>query len=73
MDFVCDSYSRSEHLKAVPESLESLMVEKHLYQAVSLLVQSAKQINTQEMLDIGAMADLRIYFTSQENVSFIHE
>ncbi|KIY45798.1 hypothetical protein FISHEDRAFT_48635 [Fistulina hepatica ATCC 64428] len=55
-----------EHLKGVPDLLETLMSEKRLLQAAVLLVRSLKIINNPEMLDIGAVADLRIYLNSQE-------
>ncbi|KAL4241814.1 Exocyst complex component Sec8 [Abortiporus biennis] len=55
-----------EHLRSVPDVLESLISEKRLLQASALLVRSLKMINKQDMLDIGALADLRIYLVSQE-------
>ena len=42
------------------------MSEKRLLQASVLLVRSLKIINKQEMLEIGAVADLRSYLSSQE-------
>ncbi|KAK7064373.1 Sec8 exocyst complex component-specific domain-containing protein [Favolaschia claudopus] len=55
-----------EHLKSVPDLLETLMSEKRLLQASVLLVRSLKIINKSEMLEIGAVADLRSYLNSQE-------
>ncbi|KAI0347837.1 Sec8 exocyst complex component-specific domain-containing protein [Trametopsis cervina] len=55
-----------EHLRAVPDVLESLISEKRLLQAAVLLVRSLKLINKQDMLEIGALADLRSYLTSQD-------
>lgn len=55
-----------EHLKSVPDLLETLMSEKRLLQASVLLVRSLKIINKQDMLEIGAVADLRSYLSSQE-------
>jgi hypothetical protein len=57
-----------ERLKLVPDALESLMSEKRLLQAAILLVRSLKTINNQDMLEIGAVADLRSYLTGQESV-----
>jgi hypothetical protein len=51
--------------------LESLISEKRLLQAAVLLVRSLKTIKKQDMLDIGAVADLRAYFVGQESVSTI--
>ncbi len=62
--------SRSEYLRSVPDVLESLISEKRLLQAAVLLVRSLKLINKQDMLDIGALSDLRSDLTSQETVSY---
>ncbi|VDB99571.1 unnamed protein product [Peniophora sp. CBMAI 1063] len=56
-----------ERLKLVPDVLESLMSEKRLLQASILLVRSLKTINKQDMLEIGAVADLRSYLVGQES------
>jgi exocyst complex component 4 len=48
--------------------LESLISEKRLLQAAILLVRSLKTINKQDMLDVGAVADLRAYLVGQESV-----
>ena len=63
------SVTLREHLKSVPDLLETLMSEKRLLQASVLLVRSLKIINKQEMLEIGALSDLRTYLSSQETVS----
>jgi hypothetical protein len=55
----------------VPDTLESLISEKRLLQASVLLVRSMKTIGKQDMLDIGAVADLRSYLVGQESVSLI--
>ncbi len=52
----------------VPDVLESLISEKRLLQAAGLLVRSLKTIKNQDMLDIGAVADLRAYLIGQESV-----
>jgi exocyst complex component 4 len=53
----------------VPDVLETLMSEKQLLQASALLVRNLKIINKPDMLEIGAVSDLRAYLTSQEVVS----
>lgn len=58
----------SEHLKTVPDLLETLMSEKRLLQAAILLVRSLKIINKPDMLEIGAVSDLRSYLVGQETV-----
>ncbi|RPD82339.1 hypothetical protein L226DRAFT_541685 [Lentinus tigrinus ALCF2SS1-7] len=55
-----------EHLKSVPDALESLILEKRLLQAAALLVRSLKLINKPDMMDIGAVSDLRSYLVGQE-------
>lgn len=60
-----------EYLKAVPDVLETLMSEKRLLQAAVLLIRSLKMINKPEMVEIGAVADLRSYLVGQETVSFL--
>jgi hypothetical protein len=59
----------SEHLRSVPDLLETLMSEKRLLQASVLLVRSLKIINKPEMLEIGAVSDLRSYLNAQETAS----
>ncbi|KAF9229101.1 hypothetical protein BS17DRAFT_771020 [Gyrodon lividus] len=55
-----------EHLKSVPDALETLISEKRLIQASVLLIRSLKLINKPDMHEIGAVADLRNYFVGQE-------
>jgi exocyst complex component 4 len=54
----------------MPDLLETLMSEKRLLQAAVLLVRSLKTINSADMLEIGAVADLRSYLNGQEAVCF---
>ncbi|KXN85672.1 putative exocyst complex component sec8 [Leucoagaricus sp. SymC.cos] len=55
-----------ERLKAVPDILETLISEKRLLQAAILLVRSLKIINKPDMMEIGAVSDLRSYLIGQE-------
>ncbi|KAG7099005.1 hypothetical protein E1B28_000890 [Marasmius oreades] len=55
-----------EHLKTIPDLLETLMSEKRLLQASVLLVKNLKIINKPDMLEIGAVSDLRSYLAGQE-------
>ncbi|KAF4623818.1 hypothetical protein D9613_002144 [Agrocybe pediades] len=55
-----------EHLKTIPDLLETLMSEKRLLQAAIVLVRSLKIINKPDMLEIGAVSDLRSYLVGQE-------
>lgn len=53
----------------IPDRLESLLSEKRFLSAVVLLVRSLKTINKPEMLEIGALSDLRSWLGLQEGVS----
>ncbi|KAH7885950.1 Sec8 exocyst complex component-specific domain-containing protein [Phlebopus sp. FC_14] len=55
-----------EHLKSVPDALETLISEKRLVQASVLLIRSLKLINKLDMQEIGAVTDLRSYLVGQE-------
>lgn len=44
------------------------MSEKRLLDASVLLVRSLKTITKQDLLEVGAVADLRSYLNGQENV-----
>jgi len=60
-----------DRLKDIPDQLESLMSEKRFLSAVVLLVRSLKTINKQEMMEVGAVVDLRSYLQSQETVRIL--
>lgn len=69
--FACSSSSltcRSDHLRTVPDRIESLLSEKRFLSAVILLVRSTKMANKPDMIEIGALNDLRTWMTSQEGV-----
>lgn len=55
-----------EHLKSVPDRLESLMAEKRFLESVNLLVRSLKSIDKPEVVEVGATNDLRAYLKGQE-------
>ncbi|KAF8595459.1 hypothetical protein BDV93DRAFT_528628, partial [Ceratobasidium sp. AG-I] len=55
-----------DRLKNVPDQLESLMSEKKLLQAALLLVRSQKTITNADLMDVGALTDLRLYLNGQE-------
>jgi exocyst complex component 4 len=52
----------------MPDLLETLMSEKRLLQASVLLMKNLKVINKPDMLEIGAVSDLRSYMSGQETV-----
>lgn len=59
-----------DHLKGVPDRLESLMAEKQFLEAVTLLTRALKVCAKPEVLEIGAAADLRGYLRGQEQAMF---
>ena len=52
----------------LPEKLEARISEKRFLTAVQLLSESLKTIKQPEMMEIGALVDLRAYLTNQEVV-----
>lgn len=59
----------SESLLRLPPSLETLLSEKRFLSAVVLLVRCNKALKKPELLEVGALADLRAWATAQEGVS----
>ncbi|ODN76972.1 hypothetical protein L202_05535 [Cryptococcus amylolentus CBS 6039] len=55
-----------DHIKQVPDQLETLIGDKQFLRASLMLVRSLKTVNKPELLEIGALSDLRSYLTSQE-------
>ncbi|KAK4047934.1 exocyst subunit [Microbotryomycetes sp. JL201] len=57
-----------EHFRSIPDRLEALLSEKRFLSAVVLLVRSLKTIKKPEMMEIGALTDLRSWLVMQESV-----
>ena len=55
-----------EKLQMVPEQLDACVSEKHFLPAVDMLQEALRIIRKSEMENIGALADLGMYFTNQE-------
>ncbi|KAL8634018.1 hypothetical protein Q9189_000264 [Teloschistes chrysophthalmus] len=53
-------------LQAVPEQLDARIADKQFLTAVELLQDALRMIRRSEMESIGALADLRVYFSNQE-------
>ncbi|ORX36436.1 Sec8 exocyst complex component-specific domain-domain-containing protein [Kockovaella imperatae] len=53
-------------LRLIPDQLESLVGEKRYLEAARLLMKNVKTSRRKDLLDIGALSDLRVYFASQE-------
>lgn len=65
---LCSTYS--DHFRTIPDRLEGLLSEKRFLSAVVLLVRSLKTIKKPEMMEIGALTDLRSWLIGQESVSW---
>ena len=55
-----------EKLQLVPEQLDARISDKHFLPAVDLLQDALRIIRRTDMENIGALTDLRIYFSNQE-------
>ena len=55
-----------ERLQVMPELLDARISDKHFLSAVDLLQDALRMIRKSEMENIGALTDLRIYFSNQE-------
>lgn len=62
-------HGHSEKLQLVPEQLDACISEKHFLSAVEILQEALRMIRKSDMDDIGALTDLRSYFSNQETVS----
>lgn len=62
---------KREQLNGVPERLEARISEKRFLTAVEVLSDALKVINQPEMMEVGALSDLRIYLGSQESVKHL--
>lgn len=58
----------SESLLRLPPSLETLLSEKRFLSAVVLLVRCNKALRKPELLEVGALSDLRAWAIAQEGV-----
>ncbi|KAG0169785.1 hypothetical protein DFQ29_009538 [Apophysomyces sp. BC1021] len=56
-----------EDIRTTPEKLENLMGNKHVLAAAKLLVDSLKIVNNKDMMQIGALDDIRRTLASQKN------
>lgn len=66
-DTMLRTLSLIEQVNGVPERLEARISEKRFLTAVEVLSDALKVINQPEMMEIGALSDLRIYLGSQES------
>lgn len=59
-------FGQIESIQAVPEQLEARISEKRFLTAVDILQEALRLVRKSEFDDIGAITDLRTYFTNQE-------
>ncbi|KAL9101332.1 MAG: hypothetical protein Q9163_003400 [Psora crenata] len=55
-----------ERLQLIPERLDARISDKHFLLAVDLLQDALRMIRKSEVENIGALTDLRVYFSNQE-------
>ncbi len=65
-DEMLQTLAQIEKLQIVPDQLDARLSEKHFLPAVDLLQDALRMIRKSEMENIGAVTDLRIYFSNQE-------
>ena len=58
----------SEKLQLVPEQLDAHISGKRFLSAVGILQDALRMIRRSDLENIGALGDLRIYFSNQETV-----
>lgn len=62
----------SEKLQLLPEQLDAKISDKHFLSAVDILQDGLRMITKSDLESIGALTDLRIYFSNQETVRFTY-
>lgn len=63
------AYTYREELRTTPEKIDAMMESKQVLGAAKLLVASLKQVKSDDMMQIGALNDIRRTLTTQKNVS----
>lgn len=61
-------YFYREELRTTPEKIDAMMESKQVLGAAKLLVASLKQVKSDDMMQIGALNDIRRTLTTQKNV-----
>lgn len=57
----------------MPEILDARISEKQFLTAVGVLQDALRLIRRSELENIGALSDLRVYFSNQETVGLIFD
>ncbi|KAI5791293.1 Sec8 exocyst complex component-specific domain-containing protein [Pyronema domesticum] len=66
-DAMLQTLNQIEQLQLVPDKLEARISEKKFLSAVELLGDALKMIRQPDMMEVGALSDLRAYLGSQES------
>ncbi|KAL8836867.1 MAG: hypothetical protein Q9170_002758 [Blastenia crenularia] len=61
--------SQIEKLQMVPDLLDARIADKQFLAAVDLLQDALRIVRKSEMENIGALSDLRVYFSNQETIN----
>ncbi|KAL4784626.1 hypothetical protein BJX76DRAFT_347642 [Aspergillus varians] len=66
-DDIIQLFSQIQEIQSLPEKLESRLSDKRFLGAVEVLHDALRLLRRSELDDIGALADIRAYFESQES------
>lgn len=59
-------------MRTTPEKIDAMMESKHVLGASKLLSSSIRQAMSKDMMQIGALDDIRRTLTTQKNVKLTH-
>ncbi|KAJ6110300.1 hypothetical protein N7486_002535 [Penicillium sp. IBT 16267x] len=65
-DDILQLFAQIEEIQSLPEKLESRISDKRFLAAVEVLHTGQRLLRRSELEDIGALSDIRAYFTNQE-------
>lgn len=65
-DDIIQLFSQIQEIQSLPEKLESLISDKRFLAAVEVLHKAFRLLRRSDLDNIGALADIRAYFTNQE-------
>ncbi|KAJ5759818.1 hypothetical protein N7520_006974 [Penicillium odoratum] len=65
-DDILQLFAQIEEIQSLPEKLESRISDKRFLAAVEVLHTGQRLLRRPELEDIGALSDIRAYFTNQE-------
>ncbi|KAI9040641.1 exocyst subunit SEC8 [Aspergillus affinis] len=66
-DDIIQLFSQIQEIQSLPEKLESLISDKRFLAAVEVLHNAFRLLRRSDLDNIGALADIRAYFTNQES------